>query len=63
MDHDPSADTVTYAIAIANVGDEPLLDDPASDELEALLPPELALVSASSDGPRFRGDRRPVSDP
>lgn len=53
IDHDPAADTVTYVVAITNVGAGPQPDDPASDELVDVLPPELVLVFADSDSPTF----------
>ena len=45
--------SVEYLIQISNLGSGGQLDDPASDEFTDVLPPELELVSASSDTAGF----------
>jgi hypothetical protein len=51
--YSPSARRVTYEIRITNTGAGEQPDDPATDELEDFLPPELVLESATSDSPTF----------
>ena len=46
-------DRVEYRLQITNLGSGDQLDDPASDELEDVLPPGLQLESAASDTPGF----------
>ena len=51
--YEPPFDRVVYLITITNLGDGHQTDDPSSDELEDLLPPELRIFTASSDHPSF----------
>ena len=53
VSYQPGLDSLVYRIQIANDGGAAQADDPASDELEDVLPAELLLESAASDSPDF----------
>jgi hypothetical protein len=53
LDYDSGSGRVDYLLQITNLGSVAQVDDPASDELEDVLPDGLELLSADSGSPTF----------
>jgi hypothetical protein len=53
LEYDSGSGRVDYLLRITNLGSAAQVDDPASDELEDVLPDGLELLSADSDSPTF----------